>query len=281
MSYKPLASRQVQNYAALPVIGTPADTTLDVILQAINNALAAVSGGSGYTAKEIALPIGTTSYVVTIPTQPDTSYVVFGMMENQVDLTPQYQQPLICNKTTTGFTLQFNTALDTANYVFSYIIPFKSYLEGEASIGLDNSYANIPVLQNGPSYGAISAMENYSDVYPQYQTNVITAQSGTSFTSSVNSAANSSNYVASYVVNATGQIAIPNGVNFLTIDLPINYNSSGYGVIAVMADTTDISPQFQPLLVTNKADTSFTVSWNALTNSANQSIYYYVISLTP
>src|SRR5271170_1706131 len=113
MSFKSLDTRQVVNRSALSNIGSAANTSLDVILEDINNALASVSSNTGYDAKTVSLTSGSTSIVITIPEQPDLSYVVIPTMVNLVDSTPQFQQVEVTNKTLTGFTFQWNVPLSS------------------------------------------------------------------------------------------------------------------------------------------------------------------------
>lgn len=281
--YTPLSTVQIVNRSALPNIGAPADDLLNDILAKIDAALTGITGGIGYVAKEVSLPISTTSFSVSISAQPDTSYVVYAMMENLTDTNPQFQQPLIENKTTTGFTVRFNVPLDTANYKLCYTIPFKSFDSSEDSISSSStSITNtFSIPKNGASFGVISAIENYGDTNPQFQTSVISVQSSSSFTSKWNAPTDTINYVNSYTLNATGQSTIGSTTTSVVLTLPINYNTTSYAVMAVMKDTSDTNPQFQPLLVTNKTDTTITVSWNMSTDTSNYSIYYYIISLTP
>lgn len=284
MSATKIDDRQVLNRAALTHIGTPANETLDVIFSTLDSIISGLSGsGSPYVAKEVALSSGTTSYAVTISSQPDTSYVPFAIMENLTDSNPQIQPVIITNKTTTGFTVQWNAPLSSSNYVLSYIVPYKVWPEMENGIaGSSTSISPLLTLpQNGSSYGIIGVLQNDVDTNPQFQPALITAQSSTQFTLSWNAPTSSASYIATTMLNATGVVSFPLGSTSTTINLSINYNTSGYGVIVAMKNTTDSLPQFQPLLITSKSGTSFTVSWSDPTLSSNYSLYYYVISLTP
>jgi len=135
-------------------------------------------------------------------------------------------------------------------------------------------------VQPYSGYAVISAVENYGDANPQFQTAVVSSTSTTAFATSVNGPTQSANYVASYVLNIGAYANIGSGANSVTVNLPINYNTSSYGVITGMINTTDSNPQFQPLLITAKTDTSFTVSFNAGTLTSNYVLYYYAISLS-
>jgi len=284
MPLKPLSSRQVANYDALGNIGSPADDTLDDILARINAILGGITGNAIYIAKEVALTsgLGTTSLTVSIPVQQDTSYVIYAIFENTSDSFPQFQQITVTNKTTTGFTFKWNAPLSSNNYTISYIVPFKAFITGESTLSLSATSQSVPVLQNGSTYGIISSLENYTDSFPQFQTSVVTAQSSSAFSSNWNVPTDSANYVESYTLPPpAGKVSIGSAQTSVTVTLPINYNTSSYAVALTMANSTDPSVQFQPMLVTAKTGTTFVVSWNVPTASANYSLYYYVISLTP
>jgi hypothetical protein len=283
MSYQHLNDRQILNSAALGNIGTPANETLDVIFAAINSALSGLTGSTGYIAKEVALTSGsgTTSYTVIIPTQVDTSYVVYAILENLVDANPQIQQVMVCNKSETGFTAEWNTPLSSSNYVLSYIIPYKTFTEVEYLISSNviGSVNTLPISQNGANYGIIAAMENYGDVHPQFQPITITAQGSTSFETNWNVPTLTGNNVISCMINATSLTRIISTTQSLL--LPVNYNTTGYAVMALFWNVVDAYPQFQPLLVTAKTNDSFTVQCNVAPETGNYYVYYYVISLTP
>jgi hypothetical protein len=162
-------------------------------------------------------------------------------------------------------------------------VPYKVFLEGEVSVPFNSSSNSVtlPLEQSSSIYGLISMIEDYNDSFPQYQTAIVTGQGPTAFVSSTNAPTTSSNYVTSYMVNATsrnnvGMSAVSVGVNF-----PINYNTTSYAVVAMMYNFSDANPQFQPLLVTSKTNSGCTFSWNAPTNTSNYVLSYYVISLTP
>jgi len=68
--------------------------------------------------------------------------------------------------------------------------------------------------------------------------------------------------------------AIPNAATSLTITFPSPLPSNVYTVNPQMVNVTDASPDFQPLTITNKTASGFTVTWNAPTDSANYKIAY-------
>jgi hypothetical protein len=280
--YKPLDDRQVINRAALPNIGTPAGDNLADILAAINNVLGSVSSGGGYYAKKATLTSGATSQVVTIPTQQDTSYIVLAMMGNLVDSFPQYQQVEVTAKSPTGFTFSWNHPLDSSNYFVSYIVPFKTFPEAESAIGsgADTLSSSLFMPQTGSNYPVIAQIQNLVDPHPEFQTVVVGANNTTTVNFSFNTLTDSANYEMVYGILATGQVALASGVTSATLPLPVNFNSSGYTLIATMQNTSDSFPQYQPILLSGQTGTSATVSWNIPTDVSSYILTYYAISLT-
>ena len=96
------------------------------------------AGGSGYlvieeyfnyvagagdqilAANTVAIPSGATSIAITYSTTIAASYSLNFSFFNTVDATPIFLQGMITAQSTTGFTVTFNTATDTANYQISY-----------------------------------------------------------------------------------------------------------------------------------------------------------------
>jgi hypothetical protein len=282
MSYKPLDDRQVINRAALPNIGSAADDTLDDIFAKINALLAFASNSSYYISQNISLTAGLTSYSVTIPTQPDTSYIVLPMMQNTLDANPQHQQIEVTSKQTTGFTFTWNAPLDTNNYILNFIVPPTTLIKAEVPISSASSSvtATLNIPQNGSNYGIVSTLQNLVDAFPQFQTPVTTSQSATNFVDSWNAPISSSNYSLVYMGNPTGQVSIGSGANSVTVNLPVAYGSTGYSVFASITDLTDTYPKYQPLVITAKSSSQFSIGFNVPTPSSNYLLTYYAISLT-
>lgn len=281
MAFNPINTRQIINSAALPNIGAPAGDGLDDILLRIDNDIGG-GGSSSYVAKKMALTSNATSIVVTIPAQPDTSYIVLAMMGNVTDALPQYQQVEVTAKSTSGFTFKWNHPLDSNNYFISFIIPFKSIPEVEASIGsgMNILSSTLPMPQPWSGYGVIAQLQNTVDTNPQFQTVVVAANSSTSVNLDWNDNTDSVNYQAVYMIQPTGQVSIPNGASSVTINLPVNFNTSSYAIVATIQNTVDAFPQYQPLLITAQSGASATIGMNNLTDASTYLLNYYAISLT-
>jgi len=238
-------------------------------------------GNAGWIAQEIPILAGSTSLAVSFPsTQPDTSYVVLAQLTNYVDANPQFQQVISIVKTPGGFTASWNAPTDSSNYNLSYIVPIKVFQMREVSVpsGASSYSENFLLPTFGPEYGIMAALQNTVDGSPQFQTTVVTAKSGTGFTANWNSPTDSANYKLVYVMTATGQQAINLGDTSATAPLPVDYGTTNYSVIAMMHNLTDPFPQFQPMVITAKNASNFTVSWPDPADSANYVLMYYAIS---
>jgi hypothetical protein len=240
------------------------------------------SSSVGWVAQDISLSSGATSVTVTFTNpQTDTSFVIFAMMENQIDATPKFQQVEVTAKSKTGFTAQWNVPLDTNNYTIAYIIPPKWAVVAETALSSGSSSFTIPLLipQNGTNYGIVSQLQNLTDTYPQFQTTVIDAQTSSSFTTIVDDPTLSTNYQLAWLANPTAQVSIGSGITSKSITLPVSYGSTNYVLVASLSDT-DVNPQQQPLLVTAKGSSGFIISWNAPTSSADYLLTYYALPIT-
>lgn len=281
-SFKPIDDRQVVNRAALGNIGSPANDTLDDIFSRIDSIIGSFTNSTTYIANKIALTQGTTSFSLFFPQRPDLSYVAMAMLENDTDTNPMYQQVEITSKNTTGIVFKWNAPLETANYFLNFILmpPWVSGAEASINSGVSTVSPSLGVPQNGTAYSIVGTMQNSVDSIVQFQTPLVVGQSSSGFTENFNSPTFTGNYKLSYIQNPTAQIAIPNGATGITVTLPVSYGSNGYAIIASMSNISDPNPHIQPLIVTAKNSSTFTVSWNTATESGNYLLNYYAISLT-
>jgi hypothetical protein len=241
------------------------------------------SGAAGWIAKNAALPSGSTSYTVNlIDPMADLSYVILPMMSNTIDVTPQYQQVEVTGKTLTSFTFQWNAPLNSSNYTISYIIPPKSALVAEFAIPASSSAPVVPLLipQNGSNYGIVGVTQNLVDANPQFQSVLITNQTSSGFTASLVDPTNSGNYSLVHLDSPTAQIAVNSGVSSFTASLPVAYGNTGYSVVGVLSNVTDALPVTQPMIITGKTGSDFTISFNTTTPTANYKFTYYVLPVT-
>lgn len=242
-------------------------------------------GGDGseslWVANEVSIASGATSISINFTSpQPDTSYVVFGMLENTIDAHPQFQQIELIDKSVNGFIFSWNHPLDSANYILSYIVPPKTIFAQEVPISLAANTLSIPlsIPEGTSSYGVISMLQNIVDTNPQFQTAVVGSNTTNAVNFSWNVGTDTSNYVMSYMIGANEQIAIPNGATSIVAPVLVDYGIPNYAVIATMQNKLDSNPQFQPVIITAKTSDSVTFGWNIPTDTANYILTYYTIS---
>jgi hypothetical protein len=245
-------------------------------------------GGSSsaaiWVADDVPVTSGSTNVVIDFANdQPDLSYMVFAQFENLTDPFPQFQQVEITNKSISGFTATWNIPTDSGNYSLLYIVPPKVFPAAEVPIGsaATSINPNFMLAQGSSGYVLLNAMQNLVDPSPQFQTAIVTARTTSGFTATWNAPTDSVNYTDVYSLSAVGQVVITNGATSATGPLPIDFGTTVYTVLAMMYDTTDPFPQFQPIVITAKNTNNFTASWNAFADSANYVMVYYALSISP
>lgn len=184
----------------------------------------------------------------------------------------------------------FNNAGTISNVVQGVIYQFSGGGGGGGSgggiaqeeaipMGVSSHTVTFPSPLGGNAYTVIGQIVNTTDALPEFIPFDVTAKTNTGFTITWNTPTPTANYKVDYIVPGVqeqiGEAAITNGTTSLVITLPIPLATSSYVVVANLENFTDISPQFQPLTITNKTNTSFTVKWNAPVGSSNFLIAYH------
>lgn len=160
-------------------------------------------GGSGSGsvqqgfAQEVAIGSGDTDVTVVFPTpMPGVNYVIQAQMVNTTDPNPQFQDIVITNKTVNGFTANWSSPTDSANYKLAYIVPVVQEHTGEKalSLGVDSLTISLPFDYGTTNYTVVAQLLNIVDPNPQFQAVVVTAKTNLTFTVSWNSPTDSANY---------------------------------------------------------------------------------------
>lgn len=165
-------------------------------------------GGGGGTpetgfAQEPAVTMGVSTFTVVFPsTLPDVNYVPQVALVNYVDPTPQFQEVVVVNKTTTGFTAIWNAPTDSANYQLAYLVPTIQEQVGEKDVpvSVDTITIALPIDLTANNYVVIAQLVNYSGDSPQFQPAITTVKTNTDFTVSWNAPTDSANYKIAYRV---------------------------------------------------------------------------------
>lgn len=165
------------------------------------------AGGGGSSAagiaQEVAIPNGATTLTVVFPfALPTTNYVPSVQMINLLDANPQFQSPVVTNKTLTGFTVQWNSPTDSGNYLIDYLVPRVQIQQGELllSNGVDNATITLPITLDNTNYAIIAQLVNYVDPSPQLQTVVVTTKAAGQFIGKWNDPVDSGNYKLAYQI---------------------------------------------------------------------------------
>lgn len=128
------------------------------------------------------------------------------------------------------------------------------------------------------TYAVLADIGNIVDANPQYQTALVSNKTVNGFTLSWDAPTDSANYFVDYIAPgnlvALAEVAVPAGSTSLLVTLSIPFTSTSYAVMAMLQDTVDGFPQFQPITVIAKTNTTFTVNWNAPTDSPNYVLTY-------
>lgn len=146
--------------------------------------------------------------------------------------------------------------------------------EVSLSQGLTSVNVVFAVPQGSNNYVVNAQLVNLIDADPEFQPITITNKLNTGFTATWNMSLDTANYKLDYLVGAgtielVGEQPLTTGQITTTVTLNIPQASTNYVVSAEMANYTDASPQFQPITVTNKTLTTFSVTWNMPVDTNN------------
>ena len=128
--------------------------------------------------------------------------------------------------------------------------------------------------QSSSSYVILGGIYNSADTNPEFFPLTVTNKTTTTATFEWNQPIPDSNYYLDYAISPglseqSGESIVGSGQTSITITFPVALLSTNYVVVAELTNYTDISPQFQPVTITAKTISTFTVSWNAPTGSSN------------
>lgn len=72
----------------------------------------------------------------------------------------------------------------------------------------------------------------------------------------------------------SGCESVTSGVATISVVYDTAFADTNYSLNVIWQNTVDSTPQFQPILITNKTTTGFTAIWNSNTDSANYELCY-------
>jgi len=128
--------------------------------------------------------------------------------------------------------------------------------------------------QSSSSYVILGGIYNSTDPNPEFFPLTVTNKTTTTATFEWNQLIPDGNYYLDYAISPglseqSGESIVGSGQTSITITFPLALLSTNYVVIAELTNYTDISPQFQPVTITAKTISTFTVNWNVPTGSSN------------
>ena len=145
------------------------------------------------------------------------------------------------------------------------------------TIGTTSQTVTFPTAQSSSNYIILGNIYNPTDPNPEFFPVTISNKTDTTATFEWNQPLDTSNYLLDYAISPglaeqAGEAILSMGVTSVTITMPLPLSSTNYVVVAEMANYVDANPQFQPLTCTQKTDSTFTISFNAPTETANYRI---------
>lgn len=148
--------------------------------------------------------------------------------------------------------------------------------------GVTSATITFAVAQSGTNYVVLAQLTNLVDTNPEFQSLIITNKTTTGFTVKLNSPTDSANYSVDYKIltNSSGsgvqvgEAAVNSGVTSTVVTIPIPYATATYVAACELVNYIDTNPAYQPVLITAKTTSTFTVTWNSPTDSANYKIAY-------
>lgn len=157
--------------------------------------------------------------------------------------------------------------------------------EVELTVGTTSQVVTFPVPQGSTSYIINGSIYNPTDPNPEYFPITITNKTTTTATFSWNQPLDTGDYFLDWSISPglaeqAGEAPVSMGATSVTVTMPLSIGSTNYIVNAEMADYTDAFPQFQPVVITQKTASTFTVSWNAPTETNNVVIAWQLAAYT-
>ena len=211
----------------------------------------------------------------------------FFKLKNGLSLDPQYQYGSGDPSDGTDGDIYYNEVLERFRIFQNgvWVNLANGNVGGTAQeVAIPNGVTSITVTFGTPMpstvYTILAQMVNTTDTDPEFQPITVTQKTTTGFVATWNRPTDTASYALDYIVAGAqeqmGEAIIGiNGTN-VTVTLPIPLASTSYVVIGEFVNTVDPTPQFQPVTVTQKTTSAFTVTWNAPVDTSNYRLAYQV-----
>jgi len=155
------------------------------------------------TYSENTIGSGVSSVAITNPIfQPGSIYPALTVLQNLVDVLPQFQPAIISGQSSATTTVKWDHPTDTANYMA--VLMLNASAQQTVSSGVTSAVINLPVNYGSTSYGIFVGFSNVVDANPQFQPVLITNKTDGSITVSWSQPTDSANYVlTAYAISIT------------------------------------------------------------------------------
>jgi hypothetical protein len=155
-----------------------------------------------------------------------------------------------------------------------------NYLAGTVAVanGSNTVTVNFTSIQPDISYVVFTLMENTVDPFPQFLQPISMTKTTSGFLVALNGPTDSPNYKMNYLVPARTSIigevpfAIATSTSVITLGIP--EPAARYGVLAMLQNLVDASPQIQPVTETSQNTSGFSISASDVMDTANYTTAY-------
>jgi hypothetical protein len=263
-----------EEFSLYDALRCPIDSTEFVVSEVLNQELI------GPNTKKINQGERTVS--VLIPDQTSADYAINVDVVNTIDANPSVYDYVIINKRAAGFTVRFSDLIDDENYWLTYDYS-KSSLSGSEPLTTGDTEKSVlfpsPVLN--PNYSVAVNLSNSVDITPAMYSHSLIEKTQNGFKVQFSDAIESDDYLLEWIVYDTttsGVTALPLGVSSANITLPAAELNDDYAIIAEITNTVDASSSIYTYLITQRSTTDFTITLSGITDSANYSLSWYIVS---
>lgn len=232
------------------------------------------------------LTLGSESVTILFSTPLDNNlYVVNVNLFNEYDGSEASMYGIVVSeKSPYGFTVTFSSPLDSVNYKLAWNVNTSSTISGIDSL-IENETThrvNFGTIVDSTSYSIATAISNQVDDPPSIYSFIITNKDDSGFDISLSSPIDSTNYSFEWNVfdsSATivnGSVNIPNGSEYLEVDIPEQENDM-YNLAISIVNTIDATPSIYSYIITQKNQDNFSIRFSSPIDTGNYKLSWALV----
>jgi len=232
------------------------------------------------------LAIGTESITILFTEDLGTDLYVLNINlfnEDDGDSASMYGM-IVTNKTSTGFTVRFSSPLDTVNYKIAWNVNTSATFIGVDSLTYNSNThrINFDYPLSNANYSIATAMTNTVDVPPSIYNFIVKNKDVNGFDIELSSPIDSTNYSLDWnVYDSTsfipnGEFSIPQGAEWLEVDVDPDQDNDQYSLALTMLNTVDTTASIYSYIVTQKNTNNFTVRFSSPIDSPNYKLCWAI-----